>query len=85
MAFTLFREASKKDGVPGDLSLRRVLAAFFAVAGIAAGVVALVNGAEWKTAAVAFGVPVLAVLALLFFTTWSDVAAIAAIFRRKDE
>jgi len=48
-------------------------------------IVALVMGADWKAVAVAVGVPIVAVLVLLFFTTWSDVATVVALIRRKQE
>ncbi len=85
MALSIFREAPKSDGTPGPVSLRRVLAAFFAVAAVAVVIVALVMGADWKAVAVAVGVPIVAVLVLLFFTTWSDVATVVALIRRKQE
>lgn len=61
----------------GLFSMRRVLAAFFSVCSIGCGITAIVKSASWQVTAVAFGVPVIAVLFLMFFTTWGDVAAVA--------
>lgn len=71
---SMFRESPSPDGKPGPVSARRVLAVFFAVAGVALAVVGAVRGIDWQGIAALFGIPVAAVLFLMFFTTWGDVA-----------
>lgn len=73
---TIFREANNPDGTPGPVSLRRVLAAFLALAGVALCTFSILKGSAWQVTAIALGGPVGASIILLFFTTWSDVAAI---------
>jgi hypothetical protein len=82
---TLFREANNPDGTHGPVSIRRVLAAFFAATFGALAVsitlhfaeLAALGNAAIGVAGVLLGAPLVGVLLLLFFTTWSDVAAIA--------
>jgi len=67
---TIFQESD------GAWSMRRVLACVFCVLACVAGFWATFAGVDWKLAAVAFGVPIGAVLVLTFFTTWEAVAGI---------
>lgn len=67
---TIFQEQD------GAWSIRRVLAAVFSLLACVAGVYSVLVGADWKVAAVAFGVPIMAVLVLVFFTTWETVATV---------
>lgn len=62
----MFQEAE------GVTSMRRVLAAFFAVAAIPLGIIAIPSR-DWF-AFIPCGGCIVATLLLLFFTTWSDVA-----------
>ena len=64
----IFKEAD------GQWSMRRVLAFALACAGIVSGIQSF--GQEWQVVAASFGIPIAAALILLFFTTWSDIAAI---------
>ena len=66
----MFQEAE------GVTSIRRVLAAFFAVSAIPLGIIAIPS-TEWF-AFIPCGGCLVAVLMLLFFTTWSDVAGAVA-------
>ncbi|MDD4933711.1 MAG: hypothetical protein PHO89_09645 [Methylacidiphilaceae bacterium] len=75
---SIFREAPGVDGKPGPVSMRRVLAAFFALVFVVLALAALPwAGSGWYVFAPA-GLCVVAVLFLLFFTTWADVAAVFA-------
>lgn len=64
----------------GAVSMRRVLALFFALAGVALGVVAIPNAPGWYVFLPSI-LCVAATLLLLFFTTWADVASIAAAWK----
>ena len=68
----------------GGTSSRRVLAFIFAIAGLAAGIFAIVMKAEWQVVLIAFGVPILACVLLLLFTTWTDVAKVAEAVKGKN-
>ena len=57
----------------GNYSMRRTLALFFSLVACADAVLSILKGASWQIVAVSIGVPVLAVLVLLFFTTWADI------------
>lgn len=64
---------------PGVISMRRVLAFFFAIAAVAVFCIAAFGAAM---PAVYGGIALLcAVIVLLFFTTWQDVAEIAKSIR----
>ena len=67
---TIFQEQD------GAWSIRRVLAALFSILACVAGIYSVLMGVDWKLAAVAFGVPITAVLVLVFFTTWETVATV---------
>ena len=67
---TAFKESS------GEWSMRRLLAFLFGLAGIAAAILCILLSVEWKTVAVAVGLPLAACLVLLLFTTWADVEGI---------
>lgn len=68
----------------GNSSSRRLLAFIFGIAGLAFFVVALFLNCDWKVLLVVGGVPILACLILLFFTTWSDVAQVVNAFKGKE-
>ena len=40
--------------------------------------------AEWQVVLIAFGVPILACVLLLLFTTWTDVAKVAEALKGKN-
>jgi len=54
--------------------MRRVLAAFFAVSSVVLAIIGVAFGMAWQGISALFGIPVGAVLFLMFFTTWGDVA-----------
>jgi len=59
----------------GAVSMRRILAAFFSLAAVALGAVAIPNAPGWYVF-IPSGLCLVGALLLMFFTTWSDVAAI---------
>lgn len=65
----------------GSWSLRRCLAAFFAIlfSGAIAGILVQLNVVTnpWIVVAI-LGIPVVAVLLLMFFTTWGDIAEVVS-------
>lgn len=62
-------------GKSGQISMRRVIAFFYALAGIAAGFYCLYKDmTDWKVLAIAFGLPSLVSIILLLFTTWADLS-----------
>lgn len=61
----------------GANSMRRLLAFLFGLAGIGTGVFALVMKAGWQSVLVSFGVPITGSLLMMFFTSWTDIAAVA--------
>lgn len=69
----------------GDDSIRRILALVFSVFGFISGIASIFLKAEWETVAVAFGIPIFAVLILLLFTTWSDIVATIKAAKGKNE
>ena len=78
---SMFREAPAIDGTPGPVSMRRVLAAFFSLAAVALGAVAIPGAPGWYVF-IPSALCVVAALLLMFFTTWSDVAAIVAAIKK---
>jgi hypothetical protein len=70
---TMFLEGAK--GSP--VSMRRVLAAFFALASVALAVLALPYAVSGWFVFVPAALCIVAVLFLLFFTTWADIATAA--------
>lgn len=71
-----------REGGPGaPVSMRRVLAFFFAILSIPLGIIAIPYGA-WQVF-IPFGVCVLACLLLLFFTTWADITEIIKAAKEK--
>lgn len=68
--FTMFREGGKDSPV----SMRRVLAAFFAIAFIVLGLVAMDYAPAGWFVFIPSALCIGAVILLLFFTTWADVA-----------
>ena len=67
---TIFQESD------GAWSIRRVLALLFFILASVAGIYSVLVGADWKVVGIAFGVPITAVLVLVFFTTWETVATV---------
>ena len=65
----------------GAVSMRRILACFFAAAAVPLGIIAIPSGAWFDF--IPCMVCVLACLLLLFFTTWTDVATIVAAWKGK--
>ena len=65
----------------GSVSMRRILAAFFSLGAVALGAVAIPNAPGWYVF-IPSGLCLLGALLLMFFTTWSDVAAIVAAFKK---
>ena len=62
-------------GPSGQISMRRVVAFIYAVAGIAAGFLCVLHGeSDWKAISAAFGIPSLVSVVLLLFTTWGDLS-----------
>lgn len=84
MLLTALREAPTAEGKPGPFSIRRILAVYFALVGPALGALAILKaatGSGWVPYLPA-AVCILAVLLLLFFTTWADVAGLVASARK---
>jgi fatty acid desaturase len=84
----MFREAPEtdRDGntVKGPVSARRVLAFALTAAAVALFVMAILFAPQYGWAVFIPGIACLAgALLLLFFTTWGDVAAIAAAWKGK--
>jgi hypothetical protein len=79
----MFREADNADGSPGPVSMRRVLAFILVWAGVALFVAALILAPQSGWSFVPGGACLVAVLILLFFTSWGDVAQIAAAWKGK--
>jgi hypothetical protein len=83
---SMFREAPTPDSPKGQVSIRRVIAAFFAAIFGALAVsitlhfseLAALGNAAIGVAGVLLGAPLIGIILLLFFTTWGDVAAIVA-------
>lgn len=81
---SMFREAPTPECPKGQVSIRRVIAAFFAAIFGALAVsitlhfsqLAALGNAAIGVAGVLLGAPLVGVLLLLFFTTWADVAAV---------
>jgi hypothetical protein len=67
---TMFREGGKDSPV----SMRRVLAFFFALAAVALGVLGFRYADKGWFVFIPCGACLVAVLLLLFFTTWTDLA-----------
>jgi len=65
----------------GAVSMRRILAAFFSLAAVALGAIAIPGAPGWYVF-----IPSVACLAgallLMFFTTWSDVAAVVSAVKK---
>ena len=66
----------------GAISMRRILALFFALASVPLGVIAIPSGAWFNF--IPCAVCVVACLLLLFFTTWADVASIIKSVKGKE-
>ena len=63
-----------------SFSMRRVLAFMFAIVSFVAGLMCIYKGESWQAIAVAFGIPALTSILLLFFTTWTDIAQVTGNF-----
>jgi len=59
----------------GDTSIRRLLALVFSILACISGPASIFFKLDWKIVAIAFGVPIVSVLILLLFTTWSEIVA----------
>lgn len=83
---SMFREAPTPESPKGQVSIRRVIAAFLAAifGAVAASItlhfsgLAALGPAAVGVAGVLLGAPLVGILFLLFFTTWADVAAVVA-------
>jgi hypothetical protein len=71
---TAWREGG--EGTP--FSIRRILATFFALAAVVLGVLAFKYAASGWFVFIPSGLCIVAVLLLLFFTTWADVAEVVS-------
>jgi hypothetical protein len=85
---SMFREAGEtdKDGnrFEGPLSIRRILACFFAVSSIVLFVVAIFFAPQYGWVSyIPGGACLLSALVLLLFTTWGDISALAAVWKGK--
>lgn len=67
----------------GVWSIRRVLAAILVAAAIAAIICGIVFGVVWQVVAAGAGLPLLAAVLLLFFTTWSDIESVISAAKGK--
>lgn len=67
----------------GAVSMRRILAAYFAIAAVALAVVAIPNAPGWYVFIPSM-LCVVACLLLMFFTTWEDVKGIVSAFKGKE-
>jgi len=76
--FTIFREGGKDSPV----SMRRVLAFFFALASVYLAAAALPYASVGWYVFLPAGLSVAAVLLLLFFTTWADVVSLVQAARK---
>ena len=74
----MFREANLPNGQKGPVSARRVLAAYFAALTPFLFTVAILEAPATWYAYIPGAICVLASLLLLFFTTWTDVAAVVS-------
>lgn len=67
----------------GSVSMRRILAAFFSLAAVALGAVAIPNSPGWYVF-IPSGLCLVGALLLMFFTTWADVAEIISAAKGKE-
>jgi hypothetical protein len=72
---SMFREMPTIECPKGQLSMRRILAAYFAVMSLISGIISICKNMDWKVIAISFGAPIVASLLLLFFTTWADISS----------
>ena len=82
---SMFREAPTAESPKGQVSIRRVIAAFFAAISVPTGLTATYFQLPWQSIACAFGIPVIATLLLLFFTTWNDIAIAINMATKKEQ
>lgn len=61
----------------GILSMRRLLAFMLTVCAIGVLVASVIVEFDWKVLLVGSGVPLVAALLMMFFTSWSDIASVA--------
>ncbi len=82
---SMLREAPGPDGKKGPVSLRRVLALGFSVSavGLFTQAVGWANTGWGWYAYIPGSLCLVAVLALTFFTTWADIAAIVSAWKGK--
>lgn len=74
----MFREADLLNGQKGPVSARRVLAAYFAALAPFLFAMAILKAPGTWYAYIPGVLSVVACLLLLFFTTWTDVAAVVS-------
>lgn len=87
---SMFRESPLPDGTKGPVSFRRVAAAWCALIFGFATIAVVLNmhtilslaGPAVGVVAVLVGFPLAGLLFLLFFTTWADIAAIVAAYKK---
>lgn len=77
-----FREAPNPDGTKGPVSMRRVLAFFYALVSTALGVAALPHAASGWWVFIPSGLAALLSVLLLLFTTWNDLAVLAGAVKK---
>lgn len=81
---SMFREAPTAGFPKGQLSMRRVLAAFFSVVSLVLGVFGVFFSIPWQGLCAVVGIPVVAVVFLMFFTTWGDVASVVGKIKTRE-
>ncbi len=81
--FSIFREAKNEDGTPGPVSMRRVLAFLLVLSAIGLFIGGFFFSAHGWYVFIPGGVCLTGALLLLFFTTWADIASVAAAIRNK--
>jgi hypothetical protein len=67
----------------GAVSMRRILAAFFSIAAVALGGIAIPDAPGWYVF-IPSGLCIFATLILLLFTTWGDVSLVVASYKGKE-
>jgi len=67
----------------GAVSMRRILAAFFSLAAVALGILAIPNAPGWYVF-IPCGLCLAGALLLMFFTTWEAIGSIVAAYKGKE-
>lgn len=68
--------------VNGCVSMRRFLSFLCCIAGIAIAVLNIFLETDWKMALVLIGLPLIASLIFMFFTSWESIAKVAEAVRK---